>query len=404
VTSIGDYAFYCYDQLMNVSIPDSVLSIGYYALAGCDQLTNITISKAKANLLWLIGHYCQSILIVVPDILRTYAKSFNKEDLQVKYQILNLGAKLVSVDPKHQNLLLFEYVLNLARYDTNFDLRDKARFYRTLVLDQIRKYIPKNKDEKSNSDNNNEINKEEENKNKDTNENENAPQEDTKPSPEETKDNQESETNPEEKTNESNEDNNKNGDQQDVVIQNDDTLEIENNIKSENAMNVLNSKTLEELLSNLQKLLISNNKSLQMTSTSLEDEKKKYTLGSLSHCVNSNVKGYVPLPDWPETTLNEAARQENYLDKNNEKSFSSNDKRFKNFSEIRISTSNQPIKTTNTSATANKRYITLDDFYNSTDEDDSEEESSEEEEEEEESSEEETSEVEEEDDDDDDDE
>jgi hypothetical protein len=43
VTSIGDYAFYDFHKLTNVTIPDSVTSIGEYGFFHCPNLTSITI-------------------------------------------------------------------------------------------------------------------------------------------------------------------------------------------------------------------------------------------------------------------------------------------------------------------------------------------------------------------------
>ncbi|KAG0187161.1 AP-3 complex subunit beta-2 [Apophysomyces sp. BC1034] len=52
-----------------------------------------------------------------------------------KLQILTLSAKLVCLNPSHTTLdNLNQYVLNLARYDLNYDVRDRARFLRVLTL------------------------------------------------------------------------------------------------------------------------------------------------------------------------------------------------------------------------------------------------------------------------------
>jgi hypothetical protein len=40
------------------------------------------------------------------------------------YQVLNLAAKLCLTNPK-QTKLLTQYVLNLAKYDMNYDIRDR---------------------------------------------------------------------------------------------------------------------------------------------------------------------------------------------------------------------------------------------------------------------------------------
>jgi len=51
----------------------------------------------------------------------------------VKLQILNLASKLCITNPK-QTKTLCQYVFNLAKYDQNYDIRDRARFLRQLIL------------------------------------------------------------------------------------------------------------------------------------------------------------------------------------------------------------------------------------------------------------------------------
>ena len=55
-----------------------------------------------------------------------------QEDI-VKLQILNLAAKLCITNSK-QTKLLCQYVFNLAKYDQNYDIRDRTRFMRQLIL------------------------------------------------------------------------------------------------------------------------------------------------------------------------------------------------------------------------------------------------------------------------------
>ncbi|CAG8453323.1 11185_t:CDS:10 [Funneliformis mosseae] len=98
-------------------------------------LDQITVPMARASIFWLVGQYSQNLEKVAPDILRKAAKSFINEADVVKLQIINLGAKLYSLNPKDQILnLLFQYVLNLARYDLNYDIRDRARLLRGLIM------------------------------------------------------------------------------------------------------------------------------------------------------------------------------------------------------------------------------------------------------------------------------
>ncbi|KAF6779023.1 hypothetical protein AHF37_01225 [Paragonimus kellicotti] len=53
----------------------------------------------------------------------------------LQLQILNLAAKLCIVNPR-QTQLLTQYVFNLARYDLNYDIRDRSRLLRALIFPQ----------------------------------------------------------------------------------------------------------------------------------------------------------------------------------------------------------------------------------------------------------------------------
>uniref|UniRef100_A0A8C6NUL4 AP-3 complex subunit beta n=1 Tax=Nothobranchius furzeri TaxID=105023 RepID=A0A8C6NUL4_NOTFU len=94
---------------------------------------NIQVPMARASILWLIGEYCEHVPKIAPDVLRKMAKSFTYEEDIVKLQILNLAAKLYLTNSK-QTKLLTQYVLNLAKYDQNYDIRDRARFIRQLIV------------------------------------------------------------------------------------------------------------------------------------------------------------------------------------------------------------------------------------------------------------------------------
>lgn len=69
-----------------------------------------------------------------PDVLRKAAAFFTKETPYVKLQIVSLAAKLLVLCPSDRTLgLLNRYVLSLARYDLNFDVRDRARMLGSLL-------------------------------------------------------------------------------------------------------------------------------------------------------------------------------------------------------------------------------------------------------------------------------
>ncbi|KAE8285345.1 AP-3 complex subunit beta-1 [Larimichthys crocea] len=95
---------------------------------------NITVPMARASILWLMGEYCERVPKIAPDVLRKMAKTFTtaEEDI-VKLQTVNLAAKLYLTNSK-QTKLLTQYILNLGKYDQNYDIRDRTRFIRQLIV------------------------------------------------------------------------------------------------------------------------------------------------------------------------------------------------------------------------------------------------------------------------------
>ncbi|XP_020509660.2 AP-3 complex subunit beta-1 isoform X1 [Labrus bergylta] len=94
---------------------------------------NITVPMARASILWLMGEYCERVPKIAPDVLRKMAKSFTAEEDIVKLQTVNLAAKLYLTNSK-QTKLLTQYILNLGKYDQNYDIRDRTRFIRQLIV------------------------------------------------------------------------------------------------------------------------------------------------------------------------------------------------------------------------------------------------------------------------------
>ncbi|KAH8419982.1 hypothetical protein KR009_004616 [Drosophila setifemur] len=93
----------------------------------------INVPAARAAIIWLIGEYNEKVPLIAPDVLRKMAKSFVDEQDVVKLQVLNLGVKLYLTNPE-QTSLLCQYVFTLARYDPNYDVRDRARFLRQCIF------------------------------------------------------------------------------------------------------------------------------------------------------------------------------------------------------------------------------------------------------------------------------
>lgn len=115
-------------------------------------MEKISTPQARATIIWIVAEFCSRNSYaqkVAPDVLRLIAKSFINENDLVKLQALNLAAKLhitllsnsnaesqnVSFPNMERLKLLINYVFNLAKYDLNYDVRDRGRFLRQLLND-----------------------------------------------------------------------------------------------------------------------------------------------------------------------------------------------------------------------------------------------------------------------------
>ena len=156
------------------------------------NLDTTTNPQARASIIWLVGEFSSlpDQENIAPDVLRILAKNFADESEAAKLQIVLLAAKvylhylnhtappiekftsteealsspkqqsptplaipseengwqdppeapsndtlekLPSSEPTHPIPLLWSYILHLTRYDTSYDLRDRARLYRALL-------------------------------------------------------------------------------------------------------------------------------------------------------------------------------------------------------------------------------------------------------------------------------
>ena len=96
-------------------------------------LPRVHIPMARTAIVWMIGEYRDCIPTSAPDCLRLLASTFKDEADLVKQQILNLAVKLFLANPR-QTSLLFKYVMDLCKYDVNYDIRDRARLLRALFF------------------------------------------------------------------------------------------------------------------------------------------------------------------------------------------------------------------------------------------------------------------------------
>lgn len=110
------------------------------------RIDDIRHAQARACVVWLVGQYAGSeektsvlgpegIADWAPDVLRKLAQSFGSEDSLVKLQTITLAAKLFVLSPTDRTInLLCQYVFSLARYDKNYDVRDRGRMLSSLLV------------------------------------------------------------------------------------------------------------------------------------------------------------------------------------------------------------------------------------------------------------------------------
>ena len=119
---------------------------------GLDSVTN---ARARASVYWLVGMYAgvednkglgwEGVASWVPDVLRKGIKGFadevgstpeftaDRQPTLAKLQILTLATKLVVLSSSPQVFPVSKYLLALARYDKDYDVRDRARFLHALL-------------------------------------------------------------------------------------------------------------------------------------------------------------------------------------------------------------------------------------------------------------------------------
>ncbi|KAJ6781979.1 hypothetical protein PWT90_01265 [Aphanocladium album] len=120
------------------------------------NLDSATDPHARATIIWLVGEFSGlgGQDNIAPDVLRILLKDFAHESEVAKRQIVLLGAKVylhhinrrteaekakaAEDDPPqaleiHPIERLWDYLMLLIRYDTSYDLRDRARMYRSLL-------------------------------------------------------------------------------------------------------------------------------------------------------------------------------------------------------------------------------------------------------------------------------
>lgn len=97
-------------------------------------IKKVEVPMARASCVWVVGEFAQHMKRLAPDVLRRLAQSFTREADITKLQILTMASKMF-VKFGEMVELHFIYILNLAKYDQSYDVRDRARLLRQLVVD-----------------------------------------------------------------------------------------------------------------------------------------------------------------------------------------------------------------------------------------------------------------------------
>lgn len=103
------------------------------------KLDSIRVPSARAMIIWMLGEYNSMghiIPKVLPTVLKYLAWTFSSEALETKLQILNALVKVL-LHAEGEALSTFKtllnYVLELAKCDSNYDIRDRGRLLQKLL-------------------------------------------------------------------------------------------------------------------------------------------------------------------------------------------------------------------------------------------------------------------------------
>merc|ERR1712243_175127 len=93
---------------------------------------SIAAAPARAKVIWLVGENLKypAIAKLAPDFFRHFVKNFTREHNSVKLEVLALGAKIFFNLEKRdceRFYNIFDYLLQLVKYDSSYDLRDQGR-------------------------------------------------------------------------------------------------------------------------------------------------------------------------------------------------------------------------------------------------------------------------------------
>ncbi|DAZ96254.1 TPA: hypothetical protein N0F65_012557 [Lagenidium giganteum] len=96
----------------------------------------VTSTSARASIVWMLGEFHEDggSTVCAAETLRLLVKDFADEATEVRLQILNLAVKLGLREPQTRGIqMLLQYVIELCKFDVDYDVRDRARLVRAAL-------------------------------------------------------------------------------------------------------------------------------------------------------------------------------------------------------------------------------------------------------------------------------
>ncbi|KAF4040296.1 Clathrin-adaptor complex-3 beta-1 subunit C-terminal [Phytophthora infestans] len=106
------------------------------SLAAMMVTGRVTSPSARASIVWMLGDFNDdgNGTTCAAESLRLLVKEFSDESTEVRLQLLNLSVKLGLREPQKRTIqLLLQYVMELCKFDIDYDVRDRARLVRAAL-------------------------------------------------------------------------------------------------------------------------------------------------------------------------------------------------------------------------------------------------------------------------------
>ncbi|GFQ06836.1 ap3-complex subunit beta-a [Phtheirospermum japonicum] len=103
------------------------------------SLDSMCAPASRAMIIWMMGEYCNIgslISKIIPTVFKYLAQRFTLEAVETKLQIINACVKVLlraNVQDMSELRITVGYVLELAKCDSKYDVRDRARVLKNLL-------------------------------------------------------------------------------------------------------------------------------------------------------------------------------------------------------------------------------------------------------------------------------